>query len=110
MEKLQNETRTFFFLACHFSNPLKFVLGLPKYKFSTGKKHFTPGRKIRKTDFAPSEKSSCYTPALDARKEKGGAGLCPGGGLSGKVGKGMYNPDRVGAFLALGLPMASFFI
>ena len=36
---------------------LKFVLGLPKWKFSAGKKHFTPGKKIRKNDFAPSEKN-----------------------------------------------------
>ena len=38
--KLQNEERTFFFFfffAFHFSKPLKFVLGLPKWKFSTGK-------------------------------------------------------------------------
>ena len=30
--------------------------------FSTGKKHFTPGKKIRKNDFSPSEKNSCYAP------------------------------------------------
>ena len=58
-EKMENEERTFF----HFSKPLKFVLGLPKWKFSTVKKHFTPGKKIRKNDFAPSEKFSCYAPA-----------------------------------------------
>ena len=44
-----------FFFACHFLKPLKFVLGLSKWKFSTGKN-------IRKNDFAPSEKFSCYTP------------------------------------------------
>ena len=33
----------------------KFVLGLRKWKFSTGKK-------IMKNDFAPSEKFSCYAP------------------------------------------------
>ena len=32
--KLQNEERNF------FSKPLKFVSGLPKWEFSTGKKHF----------------------------------------------------------------------
>ena len=32
------------FFAFHFSKPLKFVLGLPKWEFSTGKKHFTPGK------------------------------------------------------------------
>ena len=53
----------FFAFAFHFSKPLKFILGLPKWKFSTGKKHFTPGKKSG--DFAPSEKFSCYTPACD---------------------------------------------
>ena len=43
-EKLQNEEGTFFFFfAFHFSKPQKFVSGLPKWEFSTGKKHFTPG-------------------------------------------------------------------
>ena len=51
----------FFF---HFSKWLKFVLGLPKWKFPTGKKHFTPGKKVRKNDFAPSEKFSCYAPGI----------------------------------------------
>ena len=52
----------FFFFACHFSKPLKFGLCLQKRKFSTRKKHFTLGKKIRKNDFAPSEKFSCYAP------------------------------------------------
>ena len=39
---------------------LKFVLGLPKWEFCSGKKHFTPGNQIRKNDFAPSEKYSSY--------------------------------------------------
>ena len=47
-----NEERTFFF-AFHFSKALKFALGLPKWEFSTGKRHFTPEKKIRKNDFAP---------------------------------------------------------
>ena len=63
-EKLQNEERTFFFFASNFSKALKFVLGLPKWKFSTGKKHFTLGKKTGKNDFAPSEKFSCYAPAV----------------------------------------------
>ena len=53
-----------------FSKPLKFVLGLPKGKFSPGKKHFTPRRGKKKSGkmtlppgFAPSEKFSCYAPA-----------------------------------------------
>ena len=41
VEKLQNEERTppffFFFFASHFSKPLKFVLGLPKWNFLPGK-------------------------------------------------------------------------
>ena len=38
----------FFFFIFLFFYFLKFVLGLPKWKFSsTSKKHFTPGRKIR---------------------------------------------------------------
>ena len=46
----------FFFLAFHFSKQWKFVLGVPKWKFSTGKKEFTPGKKIWKNDIPPSEK------------------------------------------------------
>ena len=42
----------FCFFAFHFSKPLKFVLGLPKWKFSTGKKHFTLG-KNQENNFAP---------------------------------------------------------
>ena len=75
-EKLQNEEGTlfclfvfglffvfcFFFFAFHFSKPLKFVWGLPKWEFSAGKNHFMPGKKIRKKDFAPSEKYSSYAP------------------------------------------------
>ena len=34
-----------FFFAFHFWKPLKFVLGLPKWEFSTGKKDFTLGKK-----------------------------------------------------------------
>ena len=46
----------FFFIFCFSLFKItKFVLGLPKWKFSTGKK-------IMKNDFAPSEKFSCYAP------------------------------------------------
>ena len=38
----------FFFSACHFSKPLKFVLSLPKWEFPIGKKHFTPKKKKKK--------------------------------------------------------------
>ena len=63
---LQNEERTFFFFfffACHFSKPLKYVLGLPIWKFSTGKSISCQENKNQeKNDFAPSEKFSCYAP------------------------------------------------
>ena len=45
-----------FYLAFHFSKPLKFVLGWPKWEFSTWKKHIKPGKNY----FAPSEKYSSY--------------------------------------------------
>ena len=45
----------FFFFALHFSKPLKFVLGLPKWKFSTRKQHFTPGNKSRKITLPPQK-------------------------------------------------------
>ena len=38
----------FFFLAFHFWKWQKFVLGLPKWEFSTWKKHFTPGKNQEK--------------------------------------------------------------
>ena len=49
-----------FFFAYHFSKPLNFVLGLPKWKFSTGKKHFTPGKKSGKITSPPQKKFSSY--------------------------------------------------
>ena len=52
----------FFFFGFHFSKSLKFVLSLPKWEFSTGKKHFTPGKNQQKW-LAPSEKYSSYAPA-----------------------------------------------
>ena len=47
-----------------------FVLGQPKWEFSTGKKHFTPGKKNRENDFAPSEKFSCDAPAVELQESK----------------------------------------
>ena len=38
----------FFFFFFHFWKRQKFVLGLPKWEFSTGKKHFMPGKKSGK--------------------------------------------------------------
>ena len=65
-EKFENEERIFFFFFFffHFSKRRKLLLGLPKWKFSTGKKHFTPGKKPRKMTLPPPEKISCYTPGL----------------------------------------------
>ena len=47
--KRKEDLFSFFFFSFpfHLSKPLKFVLGLPKWEFSTGKNHFTPGKKIR---------------------------------------------------------------
>ena len=54
----------FFFSFC-FSlfKPLKFVLVLSKWEFSTGEKHFTPGKNREKL-LCPSEKYSSYAPDL----------------------------------------------
>ena len=49
----------FVFLAFHFLKHLKFVVGLPKWEFSTAEKHFTPAEKMRK--LAPSGKYSSYS-------------------------------------------------
>ena len=54
----------FFFFPFHFSKRLKIVLGLPKWEFSTGKSISRREKKIRKNDFAPSEKYSSYASAL----------------------------------------------
>ena len=56
--KLQNEMRRrpiFFFFAFHFSKQLKFVLGLPKWKISTRKKHFKAGKKSGKMTLPPQK-------------------------------------------------------
>ena len=42
---------------------MKFVFGLPKWKFSTGKKHFTPGKKSGKMTL-PTQKNFPVTPLL----------------------------------------------
>ena len=49
-EKLQNEERAcfFFFFFQLSSKPLKYFFGVPKLEFSTGKKHFTPGKESEK--------------------------------------------------------------
>ena len=50
-DKMRREMRRgpfFFFFGCHFSKPLKFVLGQPKWEFSTWKKHFITGKNQEK--------------------------------------------------------------
>ena len=66
--KVQKWGEDFFFFAFHFSFSkwLKFVSSLPKWKFSTGKKHLTLAKKSGKNDLAPSEKFSCYAPVHHA--------------------------------------------
>ena len=61
--KLQNEARTFFFFSLFKTTKIGF--GCTKMEiFYREKKHFTLGKKIRKNDFAPSEKCSCYAPEI----------------------------------------------
>ena len=63
-EKYEEEHRTFFFFACHFLKPLKFVWGLPKWTIFTRKKHISRRQKFRKSDSAPLEKHFSYATAL----------------------------------------------
>ena len=56
----------FFFFAFHFWKRQKFVLGLPKSEFSTGKKHFTSGKKSGKITLPP-QKNMPVTPLLTGR-------------------------------------------
>ena len=51
----------FFFPPFHFSKWLKFVLGQPKWEFSTGKKYFTLGKKSGKITLPP-QKNILVTP------------------------------------------------
>ena len=51
----------FFFFSFLLSKPQKFVLGLPKWEFSTGKKHFTPGKNQEKL-ICPLLKNILVTP------------------------------------------------
>ena len=55
----------FFFFAFqfHFWKWQKFVLGLPKWEFSTGKKHFTPGKNQEKW-FCPLKKICLLCPCV----------------------------------------------
>ena len=63
--KVIKEVRNFFFSFCfafHFLKRREFILGLPEWEFATGKKSISCREKIRKNDFAPSEKYACYAP------------------------------------------------
>ena len=53
-----------FVFAFHLSKPLKFVLGLPKWKFSIGKKNFTPGKNSGKKRTLPLWKIFLLCPLL----------------------------------------------
>ena len=57
----------------HFSKPLKYVLGLRKWEFSTGKRHFTSGKKSGKIPLSPLKKYSSYTPGRDINNIYGGS-------------------------------------
>ena len=59
----------FFFFSFHFLKSLKFVLGLPKWKFLLGKS-ISRREKIVKSDFALSEKYSSYTTGHDIGEQK----------------------------------------
>ena len=56
----------FFFFCFSLLKTTEFVLGLPKWQFFTGKKHFSPGKN---QDFAPSEKYACYAPGRQAKPQ-----------------------------------------
>ena len=62
--KLQNEERTFFFFFC-FSlfKTTQICFGSTKLEIFYREKALHTRKKIRKNDFAPSEKFSCYAPA-----------------------------------------------
>ena len=51
----------FFFFAFHFSKPLEFVWGAPKWKISTGKKYISRLEKPRKVTLPPL-KNIPFTP------------------------------------------------
>ena len=51
-----------FYFIFHFSKQLKFVLGLPKWEFSTGEKSILRREKNKEKLVCPSEKYSSYAP------------------------------------------------
>ena len=66
------------YIAFHFWKRRKFVLGLPKWEFSTGKKHFMPGTKSGKMTLPP-QKNMPVTPLIPSifKPKKLKRGICP---------------------------------
>ena len=61
--KCYKKRRGLFFFAFHFWKQWKFVLGLPKWEFSTRKKHFILGKKSGKITLPP-QKNMPVTPLI----------------------------------------------
>ena len=77
----------FFFFAFHFWKRRKFVLGLPKREFSTGKNHFTSGKKSGKMTLPP-QKNMPVTPLCQCNLRDvlcGRAYVCSAGLESSKM-------------------------
>ena len=63
-EKLKKEVRTFFFFSrLSLFKTTEICFGSTKMGIFYQEKPFHAGKKIRKNDFAPSEKYACYAPA-----------------------------------------------
>ena len=65
------------FFAFHFSKPLKFVLGVSKWKFSTGKKAFLARKNIRKNfPVTPLPRCLCCKMELGSLTVEGALDKC----------------------------------
>ena len=62
--KWGERTFYFYFFAFHFSKPLKFVLGVPKWEFSNGKKDSRREKKSGKMTLMPPLKNIPLTPLM----------------------------------------------
>ena len=69
-DKMRRGFFFFFFFAFHFSKPVKFVLGQPKWKFSNRKNHFSPGKNSGKMILTPL-KNIPFTPLRSACDKRG---------------------------------------
>ena len=70
-EKLQNEERTpFFFFCFSFFKMTEICFGFTKMEIFYWEKAFYAWKKIRKNDFAPSEKFSCYASGWNKQTKK----------------------------------------